>query len=295
MAIELTSPVFAIVTPFNSSGDLDFSALDDYLRFLAAAGVRCIVVNGTTGEFPSLTLEERFQTLERCRKTFTGQVVAHVSACATRDCIRLLGHARDHADAALLLPPYYYARVEAAGVLAFFREVIAASRVPVYLYNFPEHTQFEIPPAMLRTLADEFEHLAGIKDSGGKIDVSQAYKQTAPRLQVMVGSDRRALEVLRLGLDGSVTGCGNPVPEFLVRLTQQHAAGRHDEADATQRAFDVFTTFREGLAIREIPLVKAALSARIPGFRPYVRPPFVTADDAALDRISAGLRECLLR
>jgi 4-hydroxy-tetrahydrodipicolinate synthase len=220
-------------------------------------------------------------------------VVAHISACATRDCIRLLKHARDHADAVLLLPPYYYARGEEAGVLAFFREVIAAGRLPVYLYNFPEHTQFEITPAMFRVLAGEFEHVAGIKDSGGRLDVSQEYKRMAPRLQVMVGSDRCALEVLQIGLDGSVTGCGNPVPEFLVKLTKEYTSGRHDEAGATQRAFNRFTTFREELKIKEIPLVKAALSVRIPGFGPYARPPFITVDTAGLERVRPGLHECL--
>jgi 4-hydroxy-tetrahydrodipicolinate synthase len=292
--MRIQGPVFAIVTPFNAAGEVDYGALDDYLCFLAHCGVQNIVVNGTTGEFASLTTEERQQVLERCRKNFSGVVINHISACSTRDCRTLFDHGRDHADAALLLPPFYYAGIDEAGCTAFMREVLGHGTLPVYLYNFPEHTQCTIGPDMFRSLSKEFAHLAGIKDSGGNLQVSQAYKEAAPGSQVFVGSDRWALDVLRRGLDGSVTGCGNPTPEFLVRLHSQWMAGDEETAARTQQAFDVWTTFREGVPINHLPLTKAALGARIPKFPPHVRPPFVDADEASVKLIRSRLQEIIV-
>lgn len=289
--MAVRGPVFAIVTPFDSRGEIDYAALGDYLRFLEGHGVRDIVVNGTTGEFPSLTMAERIRVLEHCRRGFRGTVISHVSSCCDRDCRTLLEHARDHADAALLLPPFYYAHAGEAGCLAFLRAVLREATIPVYLYHFPEHTQMPISPEMFGVLAAEFEHLAGIKDSGGDLQVSRAFKQAAPGRQVFVGSDRGALQVLLEGLDGSVTGCGNPVPEFLVTLQERFAAGSLEAARTVQASFDGWTDFREGLPVKDLPMVKAALGARVPGFPPYVRPPFLTAEPDQIAVIHETMRD----
>jgi dihydrodipicolinate synthase/N-acetylneuraminate lyase len=289
--MQIHGPVFAIVTPFDARGEVDCGALDAYLRFLAHHGVRNIVANGTTGEFASLTAAERCLVLERCRSAFPGTIINHVSCCSYKDCHTLLDHSRDHADGILLLPPYYYAGIDDAGCLAFFRRVLERNALPAYLYNFPEHTQAKVSPEMLRHLADAFPVVAGIKDSGGDLGISMSYKKAVPGLQVFVGGDRCALEVLRLGLDGSVTGCGSPVPEFLVAMHHQVVSGDHEAARLTQRAFDRWTDFRESLPINHLPVTKAGLTARIPGFPPHVRPPFLTADDATIARIRSALEE----
>jgi 4-hydroxy-tetrahydrodipicolinate synthase len=287
--MTLKGPVFAILTPFDARGDVDYAALDDYLGFLSSQGVPSIVVNGTTGEFSSLTLPERKAILERCRKTFKGTIVSHISSCSHRECLDLLSHSGDFADAVLLLPPYYYADVDEAGGLAFMSAVLERCTLPAYLYNFPEHTQFRINPKMLATLAERFECLAGIKDSGGDLATSTAYKQGAARLQVFVGSDRWALEVLKSGLDGSVTGCANPVPEFLVGLAAQFAAGDLEGARRTQSVFDKWTSFREQVPVNQLALTKAAMEARVPGFPAYMRPPFVTVDEERARQIRSAV------
>jgi dihydrodipicolinate synthase/N-acetylneuraminate lyase len=289
--MKIQGPVFAIVTPFDAAGDVDCGALDDYLRFLSRHGVQNIVVNGTTGEFASLTLQERMRLIERCRKGFDGTIVNHISSSSSRDCRMLLEHSRDHADAVLLLPPFYYANIEEAGCLAFFREVLAKNRLPAFLYNFPEHTQFQISPDMLRLLSAECESLVGIKDSGGDLQVSKAYKQAAPSIQVFVGSDRWALEVLKMGLDGSVTGCGNPVPELLVAVHTRFMSADDEAAAQAQQSFDRWTDFREGLPVNHLSVTKAGLAARIPGFPPHVRHPFVTADPASIECVRKALKE----
>ncbi len=285
----LEGPVFAILTPFDARGNVDCTALDDYLGFLSRRGVPSIVVNGTTGEFASLTLPERKAILERCRRAFKGTIVSHISSCSHRECLELLSHTGDFADAVLLLPPYYYAGIDEEGGLAFMTAVLEKCTLPAYLYNFPEHTQLQITPRMVATLADRFECLAGVKDSGGNLAIATAYKQSVPRLQVFVGSDRWALEVLTLGLDGSVTGCANPVPEFLLDVAARFGSSDLEGARRAQTALNEWTSFRERVPVNQLALTKAAMGARVPGFPAYVRPPFVTVDDQAARRIRSAL------
>ncbi|MBI4579415.1 MAG: dihydrodipicolinate synthase family protein [Planctomycetes bacterium] len=289
MGIE--GPVFAVVTPFDAAGEVDDSALVDYLQFLAGHGVRTLVVNGTTGEFASLTLPERMAVLECCRRAFDGTIVSHISSCCVQDSRTLLDHSREYADAVLLLPPFYYANVDPPGNLAFIRAILDGCDLPAYLYNFPEHTQSEISTDMFWQLAAQVDCLAGIKDSGGRLQLSQDYKRACPQLQVFVGSDRMALEVLKRGLDGSVTGCGSAVPEFLVDVQTRWKAGDLDAAGSAQRQLDAWTDFREHVPVNSLPLTKAALGGRIPGFPPYVRPPFITADVAGICAIRSALAE----
>lgn len=286
------APIFAIVTPFTAHGDMDFGALRAYLQFLGNSGISTIIVGGTTGEFASLTLAERSTLLEHCRRDFAGTLIAHVSSCCVQDSWTLLDHAAEHADAALVLPPFYYARPQEAGVTAFFVAVAKRSKLPVYLYNFPEHTQFVISPLLLQATARECDTIAGIKDSGGDLEISKAYKSISPQLQVFVGSDRRALKVLESGLNGSVTGAGNPMPEAFAALAREFRAGRRDMAQAGQTALDRWTSFRERLPLAEVPLTKAALSGRIPGFPAFVRPPFVMVDETMAAQIRDGIRDC---
>jgi 4-hydroxy-tetrahydrodipicolinate synthase len=285
--MRIEGPVFAILTPFDAAGRLDYAALDDYLAFLSHCGVRNIVANGTTGEFASLTLRERQQILERCRARFDGLILEHVSACSIGDCRTLLEHARDHADGVLLLPPFYFAGIDDAGCLAFITGVLRHSDLPAYLYNFPEHTQFTISAGLFRSVAQMIPQLAGIKDSGGDRSLSKAYKEAVADRQVFVGDDRQVLQVLRLGLDGSVTGCGNPVPELLVRIWTRWTSGDLSGAEQAQRDLDAWTGFRESMPMSHMALVKAAMGARMPGFPPHVRPPFTTADAASIESIRA--------
>ncbi|MGO8670330.1 MAG: dihydrodipicolinate synthase family protein [Capsulimonadaceae bacterium] len=290
-AMKMDGPVCAIVTPFDDRGAIEFGALRDELQFLWDRGERVIVVNGTTGEFPALTLDERKRILEYCRAHYAGTVINNVSSCAVDDCIELMSHGHDFSDAVLLLPPFYFAQPSRNGLAAFFRGVIRHARSRVFLYNFPRHTQAPIAPDLLHELAREYETVVGIKDSGGDLDVSEAYKSD-PEFMVFVGGDRIALESLRRGLDGSVTGGGSPVIELLVNLHASFVDGKIAEAEANQRDLDVWTRFRSSLGQTELAVVKSALAHRIKGFPVHVRPPLEAATDEQSVLIGRKLLEC---
>ena len=281
--IKVQGHVFAIVTPFDANGDVDFNALKSYLRFLEHNGVKNIVVNGTTGEFSSLTLQERCEIVRFCRVHFSGIIINNISSACLRDSLYLLGESEGYSDFTLVLPPFYYANPNKEGIMTFFKEILSYSLVPVFLYNFPRHTQFHIATEMVELLLRDHGKLVGIKDSSSDIEVALSYKKVSPNFQVFVGKDSAALDVLKEGLDGSVTGGGNPVPELLVAVYDNFIGGDLESTAGAMKNLAIWNSFKKDACMDEIPLVKLILSQRIESFPTQVRSPFTEAEPGVAD------------
>lgn len=291
----IRGPIFAIVTPFKRSGEVDYVAFAEYLAFLHHCGVPALVVNGTTGEFPSMTQNERITVMEFCRGHYPGKLIANVSANCFKDCRSLVEHAcAGIADAAILLPPSYYADATFEGLVAYYRLAIGRSTIPVFLYNFPRHTKTEVTPELLSAICSKNPQVRGIKDSSGSLNGALALKSARPDIVVFVGSDSLALATLEKGLDGSVTGGGNPIPECLVGLTKAFEKGRFADAAVWQRIMDGWRSYRKNLSILEIAAAKAGLAARIPGFPTYLRPPLSSPERQAVEDIARHMTNVLI-
>lgn len=290
----IISPIVAVVTPFDAQGAVDEGALRGYLAFLSAAGVRTIFVNGTTGEFFTMTVPERRAVLEVCREHWSGQVIAHIGAAVVGDALDLLAHARSHADYVTAIAPYYFASPPEEGVRAYFRQLLVRSDLPLLLYNFPRHTQTAITPSVVSQLAAEFPLLRGVKDSGKDRDVTRGFKAARPDMQVFVGDDRAAAHLAEIGADGIVTGGGGPVVELPLRIADAVQGGDLEHARQLQVGFDRWTDARHASPLTEIAFTKAALAARLPGFPPHVRPPLVTATDSQCEEARSLLRRQMM-
>jgi 4-hydroxy-tetrahydrodipicolinate synthase len=290
----ITSPIVAVVTPFDAQGAVDKGALQSYLALLSAAGVKTILVNGTTGEFFNMTLRERGAVLEFCREHWSGQVIAHVGSAAIGDAIDLLDHARPHTDCMAAISPYFFASPPEEGVCAYFRQLLIRSELPLLLYNFPRHTQTDITPSIVSRLAAEFPLLRGVKDSGKDRNITRQFKAARPDMQVFVGDDRAGARLSEIGVDGLVTGGGGAVAELPLRIVDAVLEGDLKQAHQLQADFDQWSDARCASPLTEIAFVKAALAARLPGFPPYVRPPLVTATDSQCEEIRSFLRRKMM-
>lgn len=274
MVNKMEEPMFAIVTPFKDEGNsIDFDALGKYLNFMEDKGVKTILTCGTTGEFASLTLDERKQIVEYCRKHYSGKIVHHIGTSSIQDTLQLLEHATDYSDAVMSLPPYYYANTTEEGIYQYFRTILMASTHPFYIYNFPKHTQVTVTNETIIKLKEEFPHLVGIKDSSGDFELSKKYNCTG--IDVFVGSDTRALETLNEGMCGNVTGGGNVLPEFLEEIVASYKRKEFDRVEKWFQAYSIWNTFRKSLSVNEIALVKCGLASRIDNFPLTVRVPLI--------------------
>jgi len=292
---SITSPIFAILTPFNPNGTIDFTALTDYLSFLTEKGVSTILTNGTTAEFPSLTLAERMALLTHCRKNFTGRILNNISSCCLMDCLELAQQAQDYADGLVLLPPFYYAHAAEAGIIEFLEAVLAKTTSPVYLYNFPKHTQNPLTPSLIKPLL-KYKHLVGIKDSQADLEMAAAFKSLKQgKFQVFIGGDRIALAVLKQGLDGSVTGGGNAFPELLVGISDYFQSDNLAAAEKMQTRLNIWNEFRKQGDFGEIPLTKLALQVRLNHFPLTVRAPLVTRTVEELAKMKEAIEQVVVK
>ncbi|MGJ0484749.1 MAG: dihydrodipicolinate synthase family protein [Methylomicrobium sp.] len=285
--LDLIPPIVALLTPFDADGKIDWRAFEAYLHSLASWGVKSAIANGTTGEFPSLTLNERQQVVDFARRHFEGTLINNVSSTCIDDVKKLI-YGTD-GDAVLLLPPYYYAESSADGLCRFFAKALSGNAMPAFLYNFPKHTGNRIDNTLLGRLADKGIQIAGLKDSSGDLSNALAYRSRFPELKIFFADDAACLKTLQYGLHGSVTGGANPLPEYLLAI-QETFWKTGNKATTLQSAFDVWNTYRVASPLFEIPLVKAAMGVRIENFPVHVRPPFTPAPPEAIKQIRTVVR-----
>jgi len=100
--IQLHGPIVALLTPFDASGKIEWQAFKAYLSSLYSWGVRTVIANGTTGEFPSMTISERRQVVEFVRENFAGTIINNVSGTCVGDVRKLIAGMKDSADCILL-------------------------------------------------------------------------------------------------------------------------------------------------------------------------------------------------
>jgi len=229
----------ALVTPFHPDERIDCGAWQRIIDRMIAAGVQGLFVGGSSGEFYSLDPEERAVTLRFCRQATAGRVplFANVGAITTRETVRLAEIAEGMGiDVIVVITPYYLKPTQDE-LAEHYIEVCRAVRAPVLAYNFPQHGGVELMPETLGRVAARCENLVGLKDSGGNLEQSVAYRTCAPdrEMAVFIGPEAILLEAWERGCAGSVTACANIAPRLFVEMYRAFRKGRTDEARGMQR------------------------------------------------------------
>lgn len=275
----------AILTPFDLEGRLRLEIMPALLDFQRRAGIDGVVVCGTNGEGTSLSVAERKETLETVL-AHRGEmsVVAATGAASLTDALELIQHAAAvGADAALVLPPFFFKNPDVEGLANYFRPILDAVDLPVLLYNIPQMTAVPISDALLERLAAH-PNLAGIKDSAGDWARTQDFITRYPKLKIFAGSDRLAAQCYALG-GWCISGGANPFPEVACAVRDAHRAGSGAEQaqDRLNRMLDILTRY---------PFVgssKAILAHRgLP--RMGVRPSLVTLSDSQESEMLSDFR-----
>ncbi len=249
----------AIVTPFNSSGAVDYEKLRALVDFQIAAGIDGIVPVGTTGESPTLDYDEHKKVIEVCVQAAAGRVkvIAGTGANATDEAIELTTFARDiGANATLQVTPYYNKPTQ-EGLYRHF-SVIADLGLPVVLYNVPGRCSAEIAVETVARLAAH-PMITTIKEAGGSVPrVSQILERCA--ITVLSGDDALTLPMMIVGAAGVISVASNVAPKQVADMVHAALAGRWDEASALhRRLFPLFTD----LFIETNPIpIKSAMAMR---------------------------------
>jgi len=251
----------AAITPFTREGTIDAPYFVRLLAHFEAHGAQGVVVAGSTGEGPSLSAPEKVQLYELAvQGRGRLQVIAGILACSLDETLYLSRHAaKVGCDALMVAPPFYYtATIE--GLVAYYRAVLDASRLPVILYNIPQRTRVKLTPALVDALL-EHPNLHGIKDSSGSVRSLRQFLRYAPRLRVWVGEEKLLLPCLQGGGAGTISGLANVYLPRLVALCRafeegKECTGLQSLIDAAADAIDAFpapANFKYALALAGFP------------------------------------------
>src|SRR6516162_2824143 len=234
MARDLRGVLSAMCTPFTADGDhVDEAALRDLSEGTIKAGVHGLIPCGSTGEFVTLSTEERKRVTEVVVDQARGRVpvVPHVGSTSTAVAVDLARHAeRAGADAVMAVNPYYEP-LSPDELHGYFKDISDAVNIPIMVYNLPGGTGQNLRPDFLARLAREIKNVKYVKDSSGDLSqVSELLYKFGKDITVFNGWDTITFSGLALGSKGSVWGAVNVMPKQCADLFNLIAADNIGEA-----------------------------------------------------------------
>lgn len=217
----------AIVTPMHEDESLDIDALKKLIDFHVAQGTDGIVIVGTTGESPTVNVDEHCLLIETTVAHVAKRipVIAGTGANSTQEAIELTTHAKNlGADACLLVAPYYNKPTQ-EGLYQHFAAVAKAVDIPQILYNVPGRTGCDIHNDTVLRLA-EIPNIVGIKDATGGIERGTDLLLRVPKdFAVYSGDDATSLSLLLLGGHGVISVTANVAPKLMHELCEKAMVG----------------------------------------------------------------------
>ena len=218
--MAITGVLTALVTPFHADGSIDDAGIQRHVDRQVAAGIHGVVPLGTTGEFTTMTHDERKHVTEAVIEAAAGRigVFPHTGAQSTAETIELSVHAQKAGATGLMIVPPYYDPLSIPALHAHLTAVGEAVDIPIVYYNVPGATGIRLDAEELAALGD-IKNVDYIKDTSGDFStVTAMLIGYADRITLFNGWDTLTFGALATGAKGSVWGMGNLLPEQAVRL-----------------------------------------------------------------------------
>ncbi len=276
----------AMVTPFKDDLSIDWDGVEKLANHLVETGHDGIVLNGTTGEAPTTSDEEKIEIIKIVKNAVAGRAKI-IAGAGNNETSHSVDQAKMAAaagvDGLLVVTPYYN-KPPQSGIAAHFLAMAEATDVPVMLYDIPGRTGVAIEPDTIVKLA-EHPNIAALKDAKGDV-ASTSWVIKRSGIPVYSGDDILNLPLLSVGAVGFVSVCGHTVGRQLREMIDAWFSGNSNRAlEIHQQLLPVYTgTFRTQGAI----LTKAALNMMsLPGGK--VRLPLVDATAAQISQLREDL------
>ena len=226
--------IVAIVTPMFEDGSLDFQSLRALLDWHIAEGTDAIVIVGTTGESPTVAVEEHCELIKVAIEHVAGRipVIAGTGGNSTSEAIELTAFAKQAgADASLQVVPYYN-RPTQEGMVQHFTRIAESVDLPVILYNVPGRTVADMSNDTIVRLSS-VPGIVGVKDATGNIARGTELLRAVPKsFAVYSGDDATAMALMFCGGQGNISVTANVAPRAMHELCVAAMAGQVTEAVA---------------------------------------------------------------
>jgi 4-hydroxy-tetrahydrodipicolinate synthase len=284
------------MVPLDDRGRINEKELARYVDWLVERGIHGLYPNGSTGEFLRFTPEERRRIVEIVCQATAGRVpvVAGAAEGTAAETIRACEHCQEAgATAVAIVSPYYY-RLSQESIYAYFREIAGHSPIDILVYNIPMLAS-PIDVATVRSLAEEFPRITGIKDSSGDIShmgrLIAAVRPLRPEFAFLTGWDAALAPMLAIGCDGGTNATSGVLPELTRAVYDTVRAGDMETALRLQRQLtELFDALFLGVDFPEG--FRAGVELR--GFRMGTsRQPHTAEQRAEIDRLAVRVRTIL--
>ena len=228
--ILFTGACTALVTPF--LGDkVNYPMMERLLQRQMDAGIRAVVIGGTTGEAPTLTDAEKLEMFRRA-KGFVGErclIIAGTGSNNTSHSIYLSQAAEAMGVDALLVVTPYYNKATPEGLVCHYEAIAKAVHIPVIAYNVPSRTGVDIPVNVYPKLA-QISNLAGVKEASTDISKISKIRAACPDFPIWSGNDDQAAAVMALGGSGVISVLSNVLPLETQAMAEAALDGDFDTA-----------------------------------------------------------------
>lgn len=211
----------AVATPFDADGEVDQPRLRQLIDDLIADGVHGLVPVGSTGEFASLTADERRLLVDVVTEQAAGRVpvIAHTGAITVKETLDLSRHAEKAGAAGLLLLPPYKDRLSIEETATYYRSVADSTSLPVVVYNLPLATGVNLTPEDVVAMAEGSPNIAYVKDTSGDWhQLTRAIHDYSDVYTTLIGWDTMYLGALVEGAAGCILGVTNVAAEPFVTI-----------------------------------------------------------------------------
>lgn len=281
----------AMVTPFDENLELDLNRVEQLVDRLIEGGSDSLIINGTTGESPTVFYPQKIELFKAALKAANGRVpiIANVGDNCTEDTISF---ARDvqklGVDGFMCVVPYYN-KPPQEGLYRHFKAISDISDLPIILYNIPGRCVINMTADTTLRLANDCENIVAVKEaSGDMFQIEAIIKDMPSDFDVYSGDDSATYDIMRLGGSGVISTIGNVAPARMKEITTLCAQERWQEARAANEAL---LPLMDGLFETSNPiLVKEAL--KLIGFPVGgVRLPLIEATPAQSEKLACIMRE----
>jgi 4-hydroxy-tetrahydrodipicolinate synthase len=267
----------ALVTPFSADMSIDFPALRQLVREQIAGGTNFLVVQGTTGESPTLTSDEKLKVLETVQEENNGQlpIVYGVGGNNTMAVAEAFSKIPAGVDGILSVAPYYNKPIQ-RGFVAHYKAIAQATDLPIIMYNVPGRTGSNMLAETTLELA-EVKNIVAMKEASGNMEQIMEIIRCKPAdFLVLSGDDALTMPLIAAGADGVISVVANSFPKQFSQMVAASLNG--DLATARKLHYDLLPITKLFFTEGNPGGVKIALE-ELGWMAPHMRLPLVQVSD----------------
>ncbi|WP_369899495.1 4-hydroxy-tetrahydrodipicolinate synthase [Bacillus manliponensis] len=278
-----------LITPMNEAQEIDWDGVKNNVNYFIEQHVAGIIINGSTGEFVSLTKEERMEMAEVVLKEVNGRIPVIVGTAAetTKETIAYTHHAELHGASGALIINSYYCKPKEEEIYFHFKQISDAVNIPIMLYNNPFTSGVDMSTELMLKIGKECENVTYIKESSGDIRKARdLIRQADGAFEVFCGSEDLVMESYLVGATGWVSVAGNIVPRIVTQMYEYVQNGELEKAwEINDRILPLCTFLEE--SGKYVQIVKRAmeLNGQAGGPSRYPRLALTRAEDEKLQNL----------